>query len=155
MRRHDSAIVLTFFLVAVFAAALLGSVFVSSSPQRWYRQPSWAPPEWVFGPVWTVLYVMMAVSAWLVWRKTGAAARKALAVFAVQLALNAAWTPVFFGLQAPGAAFAVIVLLWFAIGATIVAFVRHSRFAALLLVPYMLWVSFAAALNWSIWRLTD
>ena len=155
MRRHDSAIVLTFFLVAVFTVALLGSVFVALSPPGWYSQPSWAPPESLFGPVWTVLYIMMAASAWLVWRKSGAEARKALVMFAVQLALNAAWTPVFFGLQAPGAALAVIVLLWFAIGATIVAFVRHSRFAAILLVPYMLWVSFAAALNWSIWRLTD
>ncbi|MHC4714883.1 MAG: TspO/MBR family protein, partial [Planctomycetota bacterium] len=95
------------------------------------------------GPVWTVLYVMMAVSAWLVWRKAGAGAKKALVVFAVQLVLNAAWTPVFFGLRAPGAALAVIILLWCAIGATIVAFARHSRLAALLLLPYILWVSFA------------
>jgi benzodiazapine receptor len=156
MARHNSAIALAVFLVAVSAAAVAGSAFVSASPQRWYSEPSWAPPDWLFGPVWTVLYAMMAVSAWLVWREKGVSgARGSFGLFALQLALNAAWSPVFFGARAPGAAFVVIVLLWCAIIATIIAFGRHSRAAALLLIPYILWVTFAAALNLRIWQLTE
>lgn len=155
MGKHESVIALTLTLVAVFALALSGSAFVSASPERWYTQPSWAPPDWVFGPVWTALYTMMAISAWLVWKKKGlGGARRALGLFVLQLVLNGAWTPIFFGARSPGAALVVIILLWCAIVATIIAFRRHSSAAALLLVPYILWVSFAAALNLAIWRLT-
>jgi tryptophan-rich sensory protein len=123
----------------------------------WYAEiakPSWTPPGWLFGPVWTVLYVMMAAAAWLVWRTAGwPAARPALILFGVQLLLNAAWTPIFFGLHRPGLAFAEILALWAAIGATLVAFWRVFPAAALLLVPYWLWVSFASVLNCAIWRL--
>lgn len=126
-------------------------------PGEWYatlRKPSWNPPAWVFGPVWTALYTMMAVAAWLVWRRGGwAAQRRPLALFLVQLALNAGWTPLFFGLKSPGLALAEIGLLWLAIVGTLIAFARVSRAAAWLLAPYLAWVSFAAALNFALWRL--
>lgn len=137
-----------------YGAASLGGIFM---PGEWYaalKKPSWNPPGWIFGPVWSALYTMMAVAAWLVWRRGGFAAQRwLLGLFLAQLALNAAWTPLFFGLHWPGAAFAEIVLLWLAIVATIAAFRRASRTATLLLVPYLAWVSFAAALNLALWRL--
>ena len=142
------------WLLLCFAAASLGGIF---GPGEWYaslNKPSWNPPGWLFGPVWTTLYAMMAVAAWLVWRRGGFARQgRALTFFLVQLALNAAWTPLFFGLQRPGLAFAEIVLLWLAIAATIYAFRPVSRVALWLLVPYLAWVSFAAALNFTLWRL--
>ena len=145
-------------LVAVcLAVAAGGSLFTVRAVPTWYAQlhkPAWTPPGWLFGPVWTVLYLSMAVAAWLVWRKAGSfsAAAVPLALFAVQLALNAAWTPIFFGLHKLGFAFFEIVLLWCAIGATTVAFWRVAMPAGLLMVPYWLWVTFAAALNLAIWR---
>ena len=142
------------WLLVCFAAAAMGGFFM---PGEWYaalKKPSWNPPAWVFGPVWTALYTMMAVSAWLVWKRGGfAAQRRPLTLFLVQLALNAAWTPLFFGLHLPGIAFAEIVLLWLAIATTLVAFRSVSRAATLLLVPYQAWVSFAAVLNYALWRL--
>jgi benzodiazapine receptor len=126
-------------------------------PGEWYlalNKPSWHPPSWVFGPVWSTLYVMMAVSAWLIWRRGGfAGQRRPLTIFLVQLVLNAAWSPLFFGLKRPDIAFAEILLLWLAIAATIHAFWRVHRPAAWLLVPYIAWVSFAAFLNGTLWRL--
>jgi tryptophan-rich sensory protein len=142
------------WLLLCFAAASLGALF---GPGEWYaalKKPSWNPPAWLFGPVWSALYTMMAVAAWLVWKRGGfAAQRKPLIIFLAQLALNAAWTPLFFGLHSPGLAFAEMVLLWSAIVATIVVFRPVSRAAMLLLVPYLGWVSFAAVLNFSLWRL--
>lgn len=142
------------WLLLCFAAAAWGAMF---GPGAWYaslNKPSWNPPGWLFGPVWTALYAMMAVAAWLVWRCGGFARQgRALMWFLVQLALNAAWTPLFFGLQRPGLAFAEIVLLWLAIAATIYAFRAVSRVATCLLVPYLAWVTFAAALNFTLWRL--
>jgi tryptophan-rich sensory protein len=139
-----------------FGAAALGGLFM---PGEWYaalKKPSWNPPGWVFGPVWTALYAMMAVAAWLVWRHGGwAMQHHSLRVFLVQLALNAAWTPLFFGLHWPGAAFAEIILLWLAIGATIAAFWPVTRAAACLLAPYLAWVSFASVLNFTLWRLNS
>lgn len=128
-------------------------------PGDWYAslaKPGWTPPPWVFGPAWTILYAMMAVAAWRLWRRRDArprASRRALALFAVQLALNLAWTPVFFGMQRPDLALAVILLLWVAIAATIVAAWKACKTAAALLVPYLAWVTFATALNAAIWRL--
>lgn len=142
------------WLVACFAVASLGAVFM---PGDWYaalRKPAWNPPGWLFGPVWTTLYTMMAVAAWLVWKRGGFVfQRRPLALFLGQLVLNAAWTPLFFGLHRPGMAFAVIILLWLAIAATLVAFRPVSRAAAWLLVPYLAWVGFAAVLNGTLWRL--
>ena len=158
--RHSSshplrpALALVGWLLVCFAAAVMGGLFM---PGEWYaslKKPSWNPPAWVFGPVWTALYTMMAVAAWLVWRRGGfAAQRRLLTLFLVQLALNAAWTPLFFGLKQPGWAFTEIVLLWLAIGATLFAFRPVSRVAAWLLAPYLAWVSFAATLNFTLWRL--
>jgi tryptophan-rich sensory protein len=142
------------WLLLCFSAAASGALFV---PGQWYaglNKPSWNPPGWVFGPVWSLLYAMMAVSAWLVWQRGGfAAQRRPLGLFMVQLALNALWTPLFFGLRQPGLAFAEIILLWVAIAATIFAFWPVSRAAAWLLTPYLAWVSFAAVLNGTLWRL--
>ena len=119
-----------------------------------FVQPDWAPPAWLFGPVWTVLYALIAVSGWLVWRRAGwSGARTALTVYAVQLVLNALWTPLFFGAGLFGLAFAEILVLWVAIVATMVLFARHSRPAAALLLPYVAWVSFASVLNFAIWTL--
>src|SRR5690606_27482683 len=113
---------------------------------------SWRPPDWLFAPVWTALYLAIAVSGWLVWREAGiAGAALPLGVYALQLLLNAAWTPIFFGLKRPDLALAEIVLLWGAIAATIVLFASVSATAAWLLVPYLAWVSFATALNGSVW----
>ena len=147
---------LAVWLVTCFAAPALG---FASGPGEWYAQlqkPSWNPPGWVFGPVWTALYAMMGVAAWMIWRRGGfRVQRLPLALFLAQLALNAAWTPLFFGLHQPGLAFLDIALLWLAIIATIAAFWRVQRTAAALLVPYLAWVSFATFLNFTIWRLNS
>ena len=129
-------------LVAVcFAAAGIGGAVTSPQIGNWYAtlaKPSWNPPNWVFGPVWSVLYFCMAVAAWLVWREKGLAeARGPLALFGVQLALNTLWSCLFFGLHSPGLAFAEILLLWAAIAATMVTFWRQSVLAGLLFVPYL------------------
>lgn len=142
------------WLFLCFAAASLGGWFM---PGAWYAsltKPTWNPPSWIFGPVWSALYIMMAVAAWLVWRQGGwGKQRRPLLLFLVQLALNALWTPLFFGLHWQGVAFAEILLLWFAIVSTIAAFWRVHRAAAWLLAPYLAWVSFAAVLNGTLWRL--
>jgi translocator protein len=144
------------WLAIVFAAAWVGGRVTDPAWYQALQQPPWAPPAWLFGPVWTVLYLMMGTAAWLVWRRGGfAAAAAALTLFLVQLALNAAWSWLFFGLHRPGLAFAEIVLLWMLIAATIVAFRRIHRTAAWLLAPYLLWVTYAAALNFSLWRLNS
>ncbi|GAB4334290.1 MAG: tryptophan-rich sensory protein [Candidatus Abyssubacteria bacterium] len=139
-----------------FLAAWIGSQF---SPGDWYTQlakPSWTPPAWVFAPVWTLLYVLMAIGAWLVWKRGGVlAARLPLALFVVQLALNAAWSWLFFGLKMPGVAFGELLLLLSFIVATTALFMREHIMAGILMVPYVLWVCFAAALNYSIWRMNS
>lgn len=145
------------FVGACLAVGRIGSIFTSLSRATWYetlRRPDWAPPDWLFGPVWTALYIAMGVAAWLVWRRLGLpGAIVPLTLFAIQLLLNLAWTGIFFGLRAPGAAFVEIIALWAAILATMAAFWRVSRTAGLLLLPYLLWVTYAAALNYQIWRL--
>ena len=137
-----------------FSAAGTG-ILVSTG--GWYaalQKPSWSPPAWIFGPVWTVLYAMMAAAALTVWREGGWAERwRTLALFVLQLLLNALWTPLFFGWHRPGLAFLEILLLWLVLAATVHSFWLVKKKAALLLVPYFLWVTFAAALNFSIWQL--
>lgn len=140
------------------AAGGVGAFFTAPAIPTWYatlNKPALNPPSWVFGPVWTTLYLLMGIAAFLVWRKWGKDPRvkAALAAYLLQLILNAIWSPIFFGLQAPGAAFVIIVLLWLAIVATIVKFYPIARMAAYLLIPYLLWVGFASYLNFSIWRL--
>ncbi|MBB3832664.1 tryptophan-rich sensory protein [Xanthomonas arboricola] len=118
------------------------------------QRPAWAPPGWLFGPVWTALYGMMAVAVWLVWRRGGwAGAHLALRMFVLQLALNGLWSWLFFAWHMGAWAFADIVVLWLTLAATIGVFAKRNSLAAWLLVPYLAWVSFAAALNYSVWQL--
>lgn len=144
-------------LVVCLGTAMIGARLTASSVRDWYptlRKPEWTPPDWVFGPVWTILFVMMASAAWLVWlRANTRAARVALGLFALQLVLNVAWSGLFFFLRSPVSAFVDILLLWCAIVATILSFGRVSAAAAGLLIPYLLWVTYAAALNMAIWRM--
>jgi len=145
-------------LALTFSAALIGSLFTRSAVPDWYatlNKPSFTPPDWLFGPVWIILYLLMAISAFIVWQKRLAnpAVRVALILYLIQLILNALWSVIFFGLKSPLVAFIEILLLWSAIVVTILAFARVSITAALMLVPYILWVSFAAVLNFSIWLL--
>jgi len=139
-------------------AGLVGSIFTTPQIAGWYstlEKPAFQPPNWIFGPVWTVLYILMGIALFLVWRRGIAEtkAKVALLVFLLQLILNAFWSFAFFGRESPGAGLVVIVALWLGIVATIAAFARVSRAAALILVPYILWVSFAAVLNASIYSL--
>lgn len=142
------------WLALCFTAAA-GAAFVSID--GWYAtliKPSWNPPSWLFGPVWSLLYVMMGVAAWLVWCEGGwKLRRQALGFFLVQLLLNALWTPLFFGLHQPGMAFAEIIALWLSLFATVTLFWREKKVAGFLLLPYLVWVTFAALLNFKIWRL--
>jgi tryptophan-rich sensory protein len=144
------------WLAVSFIAAAVGSA-ASIQAGPFYAQlvrPEWAPPSDVFGPVWTILYALMGIAAWLVWRVGGfRAARTALTLFLVQLVVNALWSWLFFGWHLGGAAFADIVLLWVLVIATLVAFWRVRPLAGVLLIPYLLWVSFASALNYSVWQL--
>lgn len=141
------------------AAGIAGSFFTVSSLGSWYAElvkPAFNPPGWIFGPVWTVLYTLMGVAAWLVWRRGDLSSppiRSALVLFALQLLLNAAWSVLFFGLRSPGLALVDICALWFAIVATTWAFRPLSAWAAGLMLPYLGWVSFALVLNAAIWRL--
>jgi len=150
----SSAAALLVFVVLSAVAALTGSLF---RPGEWYerlKKPSWRPPNWLFAPVWSALYLMMAVAAWLVWKDGGwPAARAPLTLWLGQLVINAAWTPAFFGLKRPDLGFIVIAALWLAIATTIVAFTAVSVAAAWLMVPYLAWVTFAALLNLAVWRL--
>lgn len=138
-------------------AGVLGSVFTVPTISGWYetlQKPALNPPNWVFGPTWTALYFLMGVAAFGVWRSgRRRKAKTALIVFCLQLVLNVAWSAIFFGLKNPFWAFVDIVALWLAIIWTIVMFYRVSKPAALLLLPYILWVSFAAYLNYAIWIL--
>jgi tryptophan-rich sensory protein len=153
------AVLLLGFIAICFAAAGLGAAATATSVGGWYQtlaKPSWNPPDWLFGPVWSVLYFLMAVAAWLVWRRGGwSASRSALTWFGIQLALNVLWSVVFFGLQQPGFAFAEIIALWLAILATMVAFRGKSVAATILMVPYLAWSTFAAVLNFELWRMNS
>ncbi|QBQ55350.1 TspO/MBR family protein [Nitrosococcus wardiae] len=149
-----SIAVLALFLGAAFGAAAFGVLF---PPGPWYEQlakPPWTPPNWVFAPVWTLLYILIGVSGWLVWRRSGfLTAPAAFSAFALQLVLNGTWSWLFFGLHKPGIAFGEILLLWLAILVTILLFWKKVWLAGALLLPYLAWVSFAAVLNWKLWQL--
>lgn len=137
----------------------LGAVATASSVSTWYRRlrkPSWNPPRWLFGPVWTLLYLAMGAASWLVWRRRREAGQPAgleLGLYGTQLGLNLLWSVLFFGRRRLDWALAEIGLLWAAILATLVTFYRAEPLAGLLLVPYQLWTTFAAALNAAVWRL--
>lgn len=147
----SSRAALAAFVAVTFLAPLAGAV---ARPDAWYfalARPGWTPPPWLFGPVWTLLYLMMAVAAWMVWKRPGTT--RPLEWWAVQLLLNAAWSPVFFGLHRLGLAVIVIAALWLSIVVTIRAFAAVDRRAAWLLAPYLAWVSYASALNVAIWQM--
>ncbi len=174
-------IILIFFVLLCLSAGVVGGLFTADAISTWYPtlvKPSLNPPNWIFGPVWTTLYVLMGISLFLVWRNGWKVAspilisrknawnkwserlwtgdlqkQNVIAIFALQLILNALWSFLFFGLQNPGLAFFEILMLWFAILYTIINFYRFSRPAAWLLIPYLFWVTFAAYLNYSIWTL--
>lgn len=137
-------------------AGILGSIFTVSSIPTWYAtlvKPSFSPPNFVFGPVWTTLYALMGISLYLVWISKAKSKKYALKLFFFQLGLNALWSIIFFGLKNPGLAFLEIIVLWIAILLTIKAFSKISKNASYLLYPYIFWVSFATILNFSIWIL--
>ena len=150
-------LVLAAFLLTVYAVSALGALSTAPAVKGWYttiQKPAWPPPSWLFGPVWIALYTLMAVAAWLVWRRSQDSRRvAALGVFAGQLVLNAIWSPLFFGLHRIDLGLVDIAALWLAILLTIVLFFRVRRLAGWLLVPYLLWCSYAAALNAALWRM--
>jgi translocator protein len=146
-----NSLALVGFVVVTFCAPAIGAF---SMPGSWYaglNKPSWNPPAWIFGPAWTLLYTLMAVAAWLVWKRVGFT--RPLGLYFVQLALNAAWTPIFFGAHEMGWALIEIMMLWIAIALTLISFFRVNRAAGWLLAPYLAWVTFATALNFTLWKL--
>ena len=146
-----------FFIILCEAAGLVGSVFTADSIPTWYAaliKPEFAPPNWLFAPVWTTLYALMGLAVFFVWeRRKMKGAYTALTLFAIQLVLNAAWSPVFFGLRDIGAALWIIGAMWLAIVFCIGAMRKISVTAAWLMVPYLAWVSFASLLNYSLFVL--
>ena len=151
--KKESWLKLGLSIILPFIASGIGSFFTFGAVPNWYStlvKPSFNPPNWIFGPVWTVLYILMGISLFLVW--TSKSQNKTLAywAFGIQLALNALWSILFFGMQNPLAAFIEIILLWIAIFATILLFYKISRTSSYLLIPYFLWVSFASLLNFMI-----
>ena len=156
LARQRQIVGLIGWLFVSFIAAAIGAAASVHAGLFYTRldRPDWAPPPWLFGPVWTVLYALMGIAAWLVWRVDGFRANKsALTLFLVQLALNALWSWLFFGWHRGALAFANILVLWVLIAATLVAFWRSRPLAGALLAPYLLWVSFASVLNYSVWQL--
>lgn len=143
------------FLLLSLAVQAAGAYATLPEILSWYQglqKPSWNPPSWIFGPVWTFLYISMAVAAWFAWREVGWRSA-ALRLYLLQLMLNLLWSFLFFWGRSPGLALVDILLLWLAIGATVVSFWRARPLAGALLLPYWAWVSFAAALNGAIWKL--
>ena len=160
---RQDALALVLSIMLPIAAGAVGAIFTSEAIPTWYaaiEKPAWNPPPWLFGPVWTFLYITMGFSAWLVWRADRGQAiagehrvRTALLVYAAQLGANAAWSPIFFGAKRIDLALAVIAVLLVLIVATISRFYQVNRLAGLLLVPYLAWVTFATVLNATIWQL--
>lgn len=158
LMKKGLAIKVIISLAVTFSAPLIASLVTDPAASNWYanlNKPFFNPPGWVFGPVWTVLYILMAVAAALVWHNglSRPKVKMALALYIVQLVLNALWTPFFFGLQMPLLAFIDILLLWAAIILTILAFSKVSGYPALLMAPYLIWTTFAAVLNFTLWYL--
>lgn len=144
-------IVLAVWVLISLSAGFIGSRF---PPGEWYdslAKPSFNPPGWVFGPVWTLLYILMGIAVWLVWKEQGFST--AVYLFMAHLALNALWSYLFFGANKPGLAFLEIILLWVLILLTMILFWRARTAAGVLFIPYLLWVSFASVLNYSLWRM--
>lgn len=155
--RSRQWLVLFGMVTVCLGVGAIGGVITNSAVQTWYPhllKPGWTPPNWVFGPVWTVLYILMAVAAWLVWlRGPTTGVTRGLAVFVVQLGSNLLWSILFFGLRSPGAAFVDVLVLCCAVWLTLLLFWQVRQIAGVLLVPYALWVSYASVLNGAIWWL--
>ncbi|GGD69330.1 TspO/MBR family protein [Lacimicrobium alkaliphilum] len=147
------SLMLIFFLLVTYIVAAIGSIASIDAPDFYLQltQPVWAPPAWLFGPVWTLLYTLMAIAAWLVWRSRCSQKQAALGLYALQLVLNGLWSWLFFTWALGAIAFAEILLLWGLILLTMINFWRCNKIAGTLLLPYWLWVSFAAVLNWALW----
>ncbi len=159
MKTFDILRLITSIVICLTAGAL-GSFFTTPAISTWYAtliKPSIAPPNWVFFPVWTALFIMMGISLFLVWKKgfQDHQVKAALSVFAIQLILNILWSAAFFGLRSPLAGLIEIIILWVAILAMILRFMRISKVAGLLLIPYIMWVTFAAMINFLIWSLNS
>lgn len=148
---------LLFFLAITFLAAFIGSYFTTPNIESWYKtlnKPTFAPPNWLFAPVWTILYLLMAISAFLIYQqKDNPQTKYALKFYFFQLILNSFWSIIFFGLRSPQFAFFEIIILWIFIFLTLLKFYKIHKTAGLLLFPYLLWVSFASVLNLFIWLL--
>ncbi|MEO8000548.1 MAG: TspO/MBR family protein [Arenimonas sp.] len=144
-----------------FVLGLGSSMALFFGPDAWFQtlaKPTWNPPSWLFGPVWTVLYILLGISAWMIRRNTSASPADrsyAMLLFCLQLALNLSWTPIFFGLHQPALAFVEICILWLAALSTALAFGKISSTAGYLLIPYLMWISFALLLNGTIWLLNN
>ena len=154
-KRQFSLLILLGFLVFTLAIGFVAGQVTAPNIATWYAhltKPSFNPPNAIFAPVWTSLYVLMAVAAWRIWRVAGWRAR-GIALWLVQLALNFAWSFIFFGSHAPREAFFELLVLWLAIAATVIVFARTDRWAGWLLAPYLAWVSFAGILNFAVWQL--
>lgn len=156
--RTRNWLALAIAIAVPMVAGGLGSLSTYPAVRTWYprlQKPPWTPPSWIFAPVWTTLYALMGVASWMVWKEgwDRPKVRTAEALFAGQLLLNALWTPLFFGLKAFVVALAILVALWVSIVATIVQFYRIRPAAGLLLIPYLLWVSYASTLNAGVWWL--
>lgn len=147
------------FVLLCLAAGGLGAIATTPEIEGWYQtlaKPPWNPPDSVFGPIWATLYVLMAIAAWLIWKPAGfTGAATPLTLFAVQLTLNIAWSWIFFGMHQLGWAFLEVLLLGLAILVTTVAFFRRSRAAGYMMLPYLFWVTFAAVLNFTVWRMNS
>ena len=156
MKAKTILILLISIIVAQLAGAV-GSIFTASSIESWYaflEKPVFSPPNWLFAPAWITLYILMGIAAFLIWQKRGeAGAKSALYFYGGQLILNSLWSVIFFGFQNPFLAFLEIIVLWLLIALTTVKFYRIEKAAGLLFVPYILWVTFAMVLNFSIWQL--
>ncbi len=155
--RVRSLLGLAFFLGLCLAVSAVGGMVTATSVGTWYQglvRPPLNPPDWIFAPVWSALYVLMALAAWRVWKIAGVAgARRELGMFAIQLGLNLGWSVVFFGLRLPGWGFGEMIVLFAAIVATLILFWQRDRLAGALIVPYVAWVGFALYLNGAIWWL--
>ncbi len=159
-RNASESVKLIVSITICLFAGFLGSFFTIPAIPTWYAtliKPTFAPPNWLFFPVWTTLFVMMGISLYLVWRKglEDQQVKNALVIFAVQLILNVLWSAAFFGLRSPLSGLIEISILWISIAYTIMIFMKVSRTAGLLLIPYIIWVSFAAIFNFFIWRLNS
>lgn len=155
MKKKDYFLLIISIAISL-SAGLIGSIFTLTGPDSWYaalNKPFFNPPNWLFGPVWTILFILMGIALFLVWRQGWRQdnVRKALKLFFIQLGFNIVWSYFFFSLENPRLAFLEIIALWLAIVATMIAFYSVERRAAWLLWPYLAWVSFAAFLNYSIW----